>query len=87
MLHHQKWIQIFIVVFFVLEFVFWLKEFDTSAYPIFDRQNMLVSLYDEIIELIWYIIDRLDSSIEKEKFEVMKMKDLFHYFRLHLGGR
>ncbi|CAF4489847.1 unnamed protein product, partial [Rotaria magnacalcarata] len=44
-----------------------LKEFDTSAYPIFERQNMLVSLYDEIIESILHIIDRLDLSVEKEK--------------------
>ncbi|CAF3812228.1 unnamed protein product [Rotaria sordida] len=44
-----------------------LKEFDTSAYPIFDRQNMLVSLYDEIIDSILHIIDRLDLSVEKEK--------------------
>ncbi|CAF1392236.1 unnamed protein product [Adineta steineri] len=45
------------------------KEFDTSAYPIFDRQNMLVSLYDEIIESILHIIDRLDLNVEKEKTE------------------
>jgi len=49
-----------------------LKEFDTSIYTIFDRQNMLVSLYDEIIESILHIIDRLDLSVEKEKIEVMK---------------
>ncbi len=49
-----------------------LKEFDTSAYTIFDRQNMLVSLYDEIIESILHIIDRLDLSVEKEKTEVRK---------------
>ena len=47
-----------------------LKEFDTSAYPIFDRQNMLVSLYDEMIDSILHIIDRLDLSVEKEKTEV-----------------
>ena len=46
-----------------------LKEFDTSIYTIFDRQNMLVSLYDEIIDSILHIIDRLDLSVEKEKFE------------------
>ncbi|UJR22353.1 hypothetical protein I4U23_025415 [Adineta vaga] len=46
-----------------------LKEFDTSTYPIFDRQNMLVSLYDEIIESILHIIDRLDLSVEKETKE------------------
>ncbi len=49
-----------------------LKEFDTSTYTIFDRQNMLVSLYDEIIESILHIIDRLDLSVEKEKTEVRK---------------
>lgn len=48
-----------------------LKEFDTNVYPIFDRQNMLVSLYDEIIESILHIIDRLDLSVEKETKEVM----------------
>ena len=47
-----------------------LKEFDTSAYPIFDRQNMLVSLYDEMIDSILHIIDRLDLSVDKEKTEV-----------------
>lgn len=47
-----------------------LKEFDTSVYPIFDRQNMLVSLYDEMIDSILHIIDRLDLSVEKEKTEV-----------------
>ncbi|CAF0848203.1 unnamed protein product, partial [Adineta ricciae] len=46
-----------------------LKEFDTNAYPIFDRQNMLVSLYDEMIDSILHIIDRLDLSVEKEKPE------------------
>ncbi|CAF4572133.1 unnamed protein product, partial [Rotaria magnacalcarata] len=44
-----------------------LKEFDTSTYPIFDRQNMLVSLYDEMIDSILHIIDRLDLSVDKEK--------------------
>ncbi len=34
-----------------------LKEFYTSTYTIFYRQNMLVSLYDEIIELILHIIE------------------------------
>lgn len=47
-----------------------LKEFDTSSYPIFDRQNMLVSLYDEMIDSILRIIDRLDLSVDKEKSEV-----------------
>lgn len=47
-----------------------LKEFDTSTYPLFDRQNMLVSLYDEMIESILHIIDRLDLSLQKEKTEV-----------------
>jgi hypothetical protein len=47
-----------------------LKEFDTSTYPIFDRQNMLVSLYDEMIDSILHIIDRLDLSVDKEKTEV-----------------
>ncbi len=56
-----------------------LKEFDTSTYTIFDRQNMLVSLYDEIIESILHIIDRLDLSVEKEKSEVRKID-------LHLIG-
>ncbi|CAF1236923.1 unnamed protein product [Rotaria sordida] len=46
-----------------------LKEFDTSTYPIFDRQNMLVSLYDEMIDSILHIIDRLDLSVDKEKTE------------------
>ncbi|CAF1189299.1 unnamed protein product, partial [Adineta ricciae] len=46
------------------------KEFDTSTYLIFDRQNMLVSLYDEIIESILHIIDRLDLSVEKETQQV-----------------
>ena len=41
---------------------------------------MLVSLYDEIIERILHIIDRLDLNVEREKFEVVKMKDLFDYF-------
>ena len=44
-----------------------LKEFDTNLYPIFDRQNMLVSLYDEMIDSILHIIDRLDLSIERRK--------------------
>ncbi|CAF1316968.1 unnamed protein product [Adineta steineri] len=44
-----------------------LKEFDTPTYPIFDRQNMLVSLYDEMIDSILHIIDRLDLSVDKEK--------------------
>jgi hypothetical protein len=35
---------------------------------------MLVSLYDEIIDSILHIIDRLDLSVEKEKIEVMKKK-------------
>ena len=47
-----------------------LKEFDTPTYPIFDRQNMLVSLYDEMIDSILHIIDRLDLSLEKDKTEV-----------------
>ncbi len=47
-----------------------LKEFDTNTYPIFDRQNMLVSLYDEMIDAILHIIDRLDLSVDKEKTEV-----------------
>lgn len=50
-----------------------LKEFDTSAYPIFDRQNMLVSLYDEMIDSILHIIDRLDLSVDKEKSEVSSL--------------
>ena len=48
------------------------QEFDASVYSIFDRQNMVVSLYDEIIDSILHIIDRLDLSIEKEKSNVMK---------------
>jgi len=48
-------------------FFLFLKESDTNAYPIFDRQNMLISLYDEIIDSILHIIDRLDLSVEKEK--------------------
>ncbi|CAF2828384.1 unnamed protein product [Rotaria sp. Silwood2] len=47
-----------------------LKEFDTSTYPILDRQNMLVSVYDEMIDSILYIVDRLDLSVDKEKTEV-----------------
>ena len=35
---------------------------------------MLVSLYDEIIESILHIIDRLDLSVEKEKADVRKQK-------------
>ncbi|CAM4849378.1 unnamed protein product, partial [Rotaria magnacalcarata] len=42
------------------------------GYPIFDRQNMLVSLYDEIIDSILHIIDRLDLSVEKEKPDIIK---------------
>ena len=53
-----------------LIFRVFLKEFDTSAYTIFDRQNMLVSLYDEIIDSVLHIIDRLDLSIDKDKTEV-----------------
>lgn len=49
-----------------------LKEFDTTTHPIFDRQNMLVSLYDEMIDSILHIIDRLDLSIDKEKTEVRR---------------
>lgn len=47
-----------------------MKELDTSIYTMFDRQNMLVSLYDEIIDSILRIIDRLDLSVEKENDEV-----------------
>ena len=47
-----------------------LKEFDTSTYSIFDRQNMLVSLYDEMIDSILHIIDRLDLNVDKEKIDV-----------------
>jgi len=54
--------------------IVYFKEFDTSVYSIFDRQNMLVSLYDEIIDSILHIIDRLDLNVEKEKAEVMKRK-------------
>ena len=46
------------------------KELDTPAYPIFERQTMLVSFYDEIIDSILHIIDRLDLSVEKVKSEV-----------------
>lgn len=49
-----------------------MKELDTSIYTMFDRQNMLVSLYDEIIDSILRIIDRLDLSVEKEKDEVRR---------------
>ncbi|CAF3882305.1 unnamed protein product, partial [Didymodactylos carnosus] len=37
------------------------------VYSIFDRQNMHVSLYDELIDTILHIIDRLDLRVEKEK--------------------
>ena len=43
------------------------QEFDSNTYPIFDRQNMLVSLYDEMIDSILHIIDRLDLSVDREK--------------------
>jgi hypothetical protein len=33
---------------------------------------MLVSLYDEIIDSILHIIDRLDLNVEKEKLEVKR---------------
>ncbi|CAF1265556.1 unnamed protein product [Rotaria sordida] len=46
-----------------------LKEFDTNVYSIFDQQNILVLLYDEIIDSILHIIDRLDLSVDKEKAE------------------
>lgn len=49
-----------------------MKELDTSTYTMFDRQNMLVSLYDEIIDSILRIIDRLDLSVEKENDEVRR---------------
>ena len=49
-----------------------LKEFDTTTYPIFDRQNMLVSLYDEMIDSILHIIDRLDLRIDKDKTDVRR---------------
>ena len=52
-----------------------LKEFDSSTYTIFDRQNMLVSFYDEIIDSILHIIDRLDLSVEKDKTEVRRRED------------
>jgi len=48
-----------------------LKEFE--SYPIFDRQNMLVAVYDEIIDSILHIIDRLDLTVEKENIEVTKI--------------
>jgi hypothetical protein len=64
-----------------------LKEFDTSTYTIFDRQNMLVSLYDEIIESILHIMDRLDLSVEKEKTEVRKEQLDFESIERNLGGR
>jgi hypothetical protein len=54
--------------------IVYFKEFDTSVYSIFDRQNMLVSLYDEIIDSILHIIDRLDLNVEKDNTEVMKRK-------------
>lgn len=47
-----------------------LEEFDTPAYSIFERQNMLVSFYDEIIDSTLHIVDRLDLSVEKDKPEV-----------------
>ncbi|CAF1265723.1 unnamed protein product [Rotaria sordida] len=46
-----------------------LKEFDTNVYSMFDQQNILVLLYDEIIDSILHIIDRLDLSVDKEKAE------------------
>jgi hypothetical protein len=48
---------------------------------------MLVSLYDEIIESILHIIDRLDLSIEKEKIEVIEKLEIYlSMFKLNLGG-
>ncbi len=64
-----------------------LKEFDTSIYSIFDRQNMLVAFYDEIIDSILHIIDRLDLSVEKDQIEVRgKRKNCFDGFKKNLEG-
>ncbi len=64
-----------------------LKEFDTSIYSIFDRQNMLVAFYDEIIDSILHIIDRLDLSVEKDQIEVReKGKNCFDDFKKNLEG-
>jgi DNA-dependent protein kinase catalytic subunit len=63
-----------------------LKEFDTSAYPIFDRQNMLASLYDEMIESILHIINRLDLSTEKNVTTEVRIRyrlpcqHVYHFF-------
>ena len=43
---------------------------------------MLVSLYDEMIDSILHIIDRLDLSIEKEKAHVRSVKKIFFRKRL-----
>ncbi len=62
-----------------------LKEFDTNTYPIFDRQNMLVSLYDEMIDSILHIIDRLDLSVDKEKTEVKYSDRILFDLKIHVG--
>ncbi len=62
-----------------------LKEFDTNTYPIFDRQNMLVSLYDEMIDSILHIIDRLDLSVDKEKTEVKYSDGILFDLKIHIG--
>ncbi len=62
-----------------------LKEFDTNTYPIFDRQNMLVSLYDEMIDSILHIIDRLDLSVDKEKTEVKYSDGILFDLKIHVG--
>ena len=38
---------------------------------------MLVAFYDEIIESILHIIDRLDLNVEKDKIQVRKKSNEF----------
>jgi hypothetical protein len=51
-----------------------LKEFYTNIYPIFYRQNMLISFYGEIIDSMMQVIDRLDLNIEKDKTKVRRKR-------------
>jgi hypothetical protein len=46
------------------------QELDNHVYTMFDRQNMLVSFYDEIIESILQMIVRLDLNVEHDESTV-----------------